>query len=354
MDEQAYWVALSLVNRPFDLRGLLRRFGSVAALFENVDARTRIGAPVTDDPSGALARARQLQQRCRDHGVATWSFGDPRYPRALRASSWPPPVLFAVGRAELLERPAVAIVGSRRCSSYGKWAARSLAAGLSGAGVCVVSGMAFGVDAAAHTGALDGPGGTVAVLGGGPERASPASLARLHSRLVAEQLVISEFAPGTPPRPAHYPRRNRIVAGLARATVVVEAAARSGALITAREALAEGRDVLAVPGPIDSPTSAGTNRLVQEGAIPVTGWRDVMPSLGLVASAGGEESHSLFPTRDPDADRVMDALVSGTAGIDELLERTGFPLAQLRDELLRLRLGGAIRACGGDRYCRSE
>ena len=355
MDELTCWVALSLVNQPFDLRGLLRRHGSVASLFDNVDARKEIGPPLRDDLAGAVERAVAIRACCRDTGVVPWSYPSVEYPRALRELPWPPPVLYSVGDRSPLERPAVAIVGSRRCTGYGRWAARSLARGLSGAGVCVVSGMAFGVDAAAHEGALRGRGGTVAVLGGGPERASPASLGRLYDRLVSEQLVVSEFPPGTTPRARNYPRRNRVVAALSSAILVVEAARRSGALITAREGLAAGRDVLAVPGPIDSATSAGTNQLIREGAVPVTCCADVLEVVGPVAplSQDGSDAAAEAPLDGPDA-RLVDALSAGTTGIDELRIRTGLPLAEIRGGLVRLRLQGAVRACGGDRFCRVE
>ncbi len=354
MDELTYWVALSLVNQPVDLRAMLRRFGRVGTLFENVDARNAIGAPLADDADSTLQDAADIVARCGDLGVHVWSYDSPHYPAPLRTIARPPPVLYAVGRRDPLERPAVAVVGSRRCSGYGRWAARTLGRQLSAAGVCVVSGMAFGVDAEAHDGALRGGGGTVAVLGAGPELASPASLERLYRRIAREQLVLSEFPPGTTPRPAYYPRRNRVVAGLAEAVVVVEAAARSGALITAREALAEGREVMAVPGPIDSATSAGTNRLLVQGAAPVTRVEDVLGVLDErpreddgVVSRGAEAA-------DPGEARLTAALAAGTSGVDELMRRTGMNLVEVRAALLRLRLQGRVRSCGGDRYCRVE
>ena len=354
MDEQACWVALSLVNQPFDLRAMLRRYGRIGTLFDNVDARNAIGRPLADDPDGALRSAEGVIARCGDLGVSAWSYDSPRYPAVLRTIARPPPVLYAVGRRAPLDRPAVALVGSRRCSGYGRWAARTLGRQISAAGVCVVSGMAFGVDAEAHDGALRERGGTIAVLGGGPELASPASLERLYRRIAREQLVLSEFPPGTTPRPAYYPRRNRVVAGLAQAVVVVEAAGRSGALITAREALAEGREVMAVPGPIDSATSAGTNRLLVQGAAPVTGAEDVLGVLeGRPDGGDGGVSGEDAPA-DPAEAQLTAALAAGTSGIDELMRRTGMDLVQVRAALLRLRLQGRVRSCGGDRYCSVE
>jgi DNA processing protein len=337
-----WWVALSLSRRPLEIQPLLERHGSVEMIFERNLQLPGMPSPIRD----LRDRARSVLEACEKHGIVTVSYGDAEYPAVLRTLKHPPPVLYTAGRVGLLRRPAVAVVGSRRCSSYGRWAARTLARGLSRRGICVVSGMAFGIDAAAHEGALEGDGGTVAVLGGGPERSSPASLGHLYSRLREDQLVLSEFAPGTQPRPEFFPRRNRIVAGLSRGVVVVEAARRSGALITAHLALETGKDVFAVPGPIDSPSSAGTNQLIRDGAAPVLGDRDVAETLGLTGLEGSSESDPGGP--------ILDALAASDADLGQLQRRTGLPLTQLRGMLLRLRLHGAVRCLGGDRYQRVE
>ncbi len=340
MGARSCWVALSLSHRPLEIRELLDGHGSVEALFErNLELP---GIPTPADQR--LELADRVQASCRRLGVQIVTFDEATYPAALRSLPQPPPALYAVGDVRLLHRSSVAVVGSRRCSAYGRWAARTLSRGISRGGICVVSGMAFGIDAAAHEGAMEGDGGTIAVLAGGPERSSPASLADLHRRLCRDQLVVSEFAPGTRPRPEFFPRRNRVVAGLSRGVMVVEAARRSGALITARLALETGREVFAVPGPIDSPSSAGVNRLLRDGATPVLGERDVIEAFGLGITDQGP---------DP-AGRVLEALAGGTAHADQLQRRTGLAPAQLRGLLLRMRLHGAIRALGGDRYQRVE
>lgn len=335
-------MALSLSHRPLEIQSLLEPHGSVEMLFERNLQLPGLPSPIRE----LRDRAQGVLEACERLGVTVVSYDDAAYPPALRALQHPPPVLYAVGHLSLLQRPAVAVVGSRRCSSYGRWAARTLARGLSRRGVCVVSGMAFGIDAAAHEGALEGDGGTLAVLGGGPERSSPASLVHLYRRLREDQLVLSEFAPGTRPRPEFFPRRNRIVAGLSRGVVVVEAARRSGALITAHLALETGKEVFAVPGPIDSPSSAGTNQLIRDGAAPVLCDRDVAEALGIV----GLEASSGADPGGP----ILDALAAGAADLGQLHQRTGLPLKQLRGMLLRLRLHGAVRALGGDRYQRVE
>jgi DNA processing protein len=207
----------------------------------------------------------------------------PSFPSALRAIFDAPPGLFLRGRGEpgLLDRPAVAIVGARSCSSYGADVARMLGRELAAAGLVVISGLARGVDGHAHRGALAAGGSTVAVLGCGVDRDYPASHAELASSIEERGLIVSEYAPGIEPAPWRFPARNRIIAGLAQATVVVEARERSGALITADLALEEGREVFAVPGEITSSLSVGSNRLLRSGATPLTGVTDVLEAFGI-------------------------------------------------------------------------
>jgi DNA processing protein len=206
------------------------------------------------------------------------------FPAALHAIFDPPPGLFLRGAAplDLLDRPAVAVVGARACSAYGSHVARTFGRELAAAGLVVVSGMARGVDGEAHRGALDAGGATVAVLGCGIDRDYPAAHAELARRICRDGLVVSEYAPGVEPAPWRFPARNRVVAGLAQATVVVEARERSGALITADLALEEGREVFAVPGEITSALSAGTNALLRLGATAATSPADVLEAFGLV------------------------------------------------------------------------
>jgi len=206
-----------------------------------------------------LGRAEEMGTRVVVHGEAG-------YPGLLYDLVDPPPVLFLRGDPSLLEAPAVTVVGSRRATGYGRRVAATLAGTLARAGVVVASGLAFGVDGAAHRGALSGGGSTFAVLGAGVDHPHPPSNRRLFHRLAQEHLLVSEFLPGEAPRPYHFPKRNRILAALAQAVIVVEAARKSGALITADHALDLGRDVLAVPGPVDRRTSRGTNALLRDGA----------------------------------------------------------------------------------------
>jgi len=263
---------------------------------------------------------------------------DPGFPPLLQAIHDPPPGLFLRGEEEtdLLARPAVAIVGARACSAYGRQIARSLGRELAAAGLVVVSGLARGVDAEAHRGALEASGTTVAVLGCGIDRDYPAANRELARQVAATGLVVSEYAPGVEPAPWRFPARNRIVAGLCAATVVVEARERSGALITADFALEEGREVFAVPGEITSALSAGSNALLRLGATPLTRAEDVLESFGLAAP----ESHAL--ELGPDAAAVLERVREGATGADELVRATALGAAEVAAVLTELELAGAV------------
>jgi DNA processing protein len=253
----------------------------------------------------------------------------------LLASIHDPPVglfLRGAGAPELLSRPAVAIVGARACSGYGASVARSLGRELAHAGLVVVSGLARGVDGEAHRGALEAGGATVAVLGCGIDRDYPAAHRELARRIAETGLIVSEYAPGVEPAPWRFPARNRIVAGLCAATVVVEARERSGALITADLSLEEGREVFAVPGEITAALSHGTNALLKLGATPLTGAADVLACFGLEAEVP--------QTRDGFLD-----LLPATA--DEVAQRTGMTAAEVARTLVELELAGAAVAHDG-------
>jgi len=265
------------------------------------------------------------------------------FPPLLRSIHDPPPGLFLRGdeEPELLSRPAVAIVGARACSGYGASVARGLGRELAAAGLLVVSGLARGIDAEAHRGALEAAGATVAVLGCGIDRDYPAAHAELAARVAAAGLVVSEYAPGVEPAPWRFPARNRIVAGLALAAVVVEARERSGALITADLALEEGREVFAVPGEITSGLSAGTNGLLKLGATPLTSAGDVLASLGVEAAPAGGVAPEGIPAR------LLDLVCEAPAGADELARRTGLDAAAVARALVELELAGLVVADDG-------
>jgi DNA processing protein len=307
------------------------------------------GAHLLERPRSArfhafLAGFDEPAERARLRGLGLRYVGraEPSFPPLLRAIHDPPGLYVrGAGGLELLTRPAVAIVGARACSGYGRAVARSLARDAAGAGLLVVSGLARGIDGEAHRGALDAGGATVAVLGCGVDRDYPASHAELARRVAAEGLIVSEYAPGVEPAPWRFPARNRIVAGLCAATVVVEARERSGALITADFALEEGREVLAVPGEITSRLSAGSNALLRLGAAPLLSVDDVLGVFGLERAAAPPVA-----LEGPGAS-VLAALAEQPGGPDELARRTGLPPAALGAILTELELAGLVAADAG-------
>jgi DNA processing protein len=266
--------------------------------------------------------------------------GTQEYPPLLAQIPDPPGRLWIRGDADLgiLARPAVAIVGARACSGYGRSVARLLATEVASAAVVVVSGLARGIDGEAHRGALAASGVTIAVLGCGVDRDYPAAHAELGRQIVAGGgLVVSEYEPGVEPAPWRFPARNRIIAGLARATVVVEARERSGALITADFALEDGREVLAVPGEITSALSAGTNGLLRQGATPATSAGDVLEAAGVVPERGKTPVPG-----DPAAAGVLAALAGGAGTPDEIARASGLGAGELAAALAMLELAGAV------------
>ena len=263
---------------------------------------------------------------------------DTAYPSLLAAIHDPPPQLYLRGEVEtdVLERPSVAVVGARSCSSYGRAVGRSLGRELAAAGLVVVSGMARGIDGEAHRGALEAGGVTVAVLGCGIDRDYPAAHGELARRICERGLVVSEYEPGVEPAPWRFPARNRIIAGLCRATIVVEARERSGALITADFSLEEGREVLAVPGEITSSLSAGTNALLRLGATPVTCAEDVLEVFGI---APAEPS---VPEVGEAARALLERLRESALTADELVRACGIEAADASAALLELELAGLV------------
>jgi DNA processing protein len=263
------------------------------------------------------------------------SRSSPSFPPLLHAIHDPPAGLFLRGGGELeiLARPAVSIVGARACSGYGSAVARSLGRELAAAGLVVVSGLARGIDAEAHRGALEAGGTTVGVLGCGIDRDYPSAHAELARRVADAGLIVSEYAPGVEPAPWRFPARNRIVAGLCAATVVVEARERSGALITADLAVEEGREVFAVPGEITSSLSSGTNNLLKLGAAPLTSAADVLASFGI-------ESEPARGGRSPFLDHLP-------ATADELARRTGLGADEVARTLVELELEGRVAVHDG-------
>lgn len=360
-DSHAGWIRLTLIPGigGETQRQLLKAFGMPEAIFSASisSLASVIGTTLAERLHGhdcqaeieaALAWARQPGNRL-------LTLADADYPQALLTSADPPILLYAKGRVELLNRPLLAMVGSRNATRQGEANAEAFAAAFSQAGLGVVSGLALGIDAAAHRGALQGPASTVAVIGTGADRIYPARNADL-TRTVAEQgCIISEFALGTPPLTANFPRRNRLIAGLALGCLVVEAAPRSGSLITARLAAEAGREVFAIPGSIHAPQSKGCHALIKQGAKLVESAQDVLEELRWEAAVAplptAADAAAEEPMAGPEA-ALMAALGHDPCNLDTLMARTDLTADALLAMLLPLELDRRVAQLPGGLYQR--
>jgi DNA processing protein len=365
-DARAAWVALATAPGigPARLHALLAvhhtPLGALSApfaLLRTVPGMT--AAAATAVSSASLDQGRRILELIERCGGMALTPDDPEFPSLLKQIPDAPPVLFASGNLSLLGRPAVAIVGSRDHSAYGAEVCRRVAWAAAEAGVVVASGMARGLDAVAHQAAMDAGGGTVGVLGNGLGVIYPAANRRLYQRVAAEGLLLTEFPPGERPNAGSFPRRNRIISGLARVTVVVEAGEGSGALITAGTALDQGREVMAVPGPITSPGSLGCNRLIRDGAAPFLELRDLLDHFpdaerpeGARALASGAALTPLPATLTEAQRSVADLLAGEPALVDELIERSGRGAAELLALLSALEIAGVVEQRAGRRFVR--
>lgn len=317
---------------------------ALARTIPRASAERLLGHESTGEVESALAWAREPGNRI-------LTLADPDYPQRLLDTADPPTLLYVKGRVELLNAPALAVVGSRNATPQGGANAEAFATALANAGLTVVSGLALGIDAAAHRGALRGSGSTIAVIGTGIDRVYPAKNQDLARRIAEEGAIVSEFPLGTPALKENFPRRNRIISGLARGCLVVEAAERSGSLITARLAGEQGRDVFAIPGSIHSPLSKGCHRLIKQGAKLVDDARDILDELGLAAGATGKNAAPL-----PETDAATRALLEGMGfdpcDIDTLAARSGLTAEKLYAMLLQLELDGRVASLPGGRFQR--
>jgi DNA processing protein len=279
------------------------------------------------------------------------------YPPLLRQLPDPPPLLYAQGRVNLLSEPQLAMVGSRNPSASGRQTAIDFARHFGAAGLVITSGLALGIDAASHQGALDAGAGTVAVTGTGLDRVYPASHRELARAIAENGVLVSEFAIGTPPRAENFPRRNRIISGLSLGTLIVEAAVRSGSLITARLALEQGREVFAVPGSIHNPLARGCHRLIREGAKLVETAADVIDELAPLAAACTADAPASSPAEDApvlgdEYRQLLDKMGFDEISIDRLVNNSGLTPAEVSSMLLQLEMGGHVAANQGGRYIR--
>lgn len=342
---------------PVTVRHLLRRFGSAAAALAALPDLARRGGraqPLKVHPRAAAERELAELERLGGRLIA---LTEPDYPQPLAALDDGPPVIAVLGQVQLLSRPAVAIVGARNASANGRLIAGRIARDIGVAGYVVVSGLARGIDAAAHEAALDT--GTVAVVAGGIDVIYPSENETLYRAIAARGAVLAELPPGTVPQARHFPRRNRLISGLSHGVVVVEAALRSGSLITARFALEQGREVFAVPGSPLDPRSAGANGLIREGATLVESAADVLSGLSALRPplSGGEElKFAATPASDAAEQDVvavrpllLELLSPEPVAVDELLRACPFSPAAVQTALLELELAGRVARHPGNR-----
>lgn len=357
-DEAAAWLRLALAPgiRPATVRRLLGVFGlpdrifrlSVARLATVVPepaARALLAAP--DDRLTALIARTVAWLKEPGHHLLT--LADAAYPRALLDLADAPAMLHVHGDPAALQTPALAIVGARNATVQGARDAAAFAGTLSGAGLTVVSGMALGIDAAAHAGALDAAGATVAVVGTGVDVVYPSRHRALAGRIAGHGAIVSEFPLGTPPRAPHFPQRNRLIAALSRGVLVVEAALRSGSLITARLAAELGREVFAMPGSVHAPLSRGCHRLLREGACLVETAQDVLDELGWGTPAHPRKVAAAAPAA---ADALGAALAHDPLSLDAICQRSGLRAEAVAAELFRLEMDGGVERLPGGFYRR--
>ena len=361
----AGWLQLSLTPGlgAASLRAMLKQFGLPQAILQR--KRSELAAFASSDALAALdsAAVREAVGRSLEWalapGRAIVTLADESYPRSLLEIADPPALLYAEGRVELASRAALAVVGSRNASAQGERNAEHFSRALSDAGLGIVSGLALGIDAAAHRGGLAGASSTIAVLGAGIDVAYPRRNAELAAEIARRGLLLSEFPPGAPPAAHHFPRRNRLISGLAQGCLVVEAALASGSLITARAAADQGREVFAIPGSIHSPLSKGCHALIKAGAKLVESAEDVLAELSGFRPSGA--ASTVAPRHEPAAraPRAREGDLLAHMGhdpvdVDSLCSRAGLSAEQVASQLLRLELDGRVASLPGGLYQRLE
>ncbi|HEY3178491.1 MAG TPA: DNA-processing protein DprA [Casimicrobiaceae bacterium] len=355
------WATLALKALPqralFDL---LRILGDPAAVLnasrgelQSIVPKAAVDRLLSPVPSERYNATRAWLEAS-DHELIAWD--DTDYPRALLDIGDAPPVLFHVGRRDLLNRPSIAIVGSRNATPQGIENSRAFAAALADAGITIVSGLAAGIDAAAHEGALDHDGSTIAVVGTGLDRVYPARHRALAHAIALRGALLSEYPPGTPPLKENFPRRNRLLSGLVRGVLVVEATLSSGSLITARLAGEQGRDVFAIPGSIHSPFSKGPHKLIREGAKLVETAQDIIGEIAGAAAApfAAVETSTNNVVREPKHAALLDAIAHDPVDIDTLMARTQMPASDVQAALTALELDGSVASLPGGRWQRVD
>lgn len=356
MDDRKYWVGFNLIKGigAVRMQALIHHFGNMESAWKAAPAdlaAAGLGLKLTERIVQARSQVdlNKIWAKIEAQGIKILTWEDDAYPQRLKEIEQPPPVVYIRGDYLPDDLFAVAIVGTRKVTPYGRQITEELAAYLAGHGITVVSGLARGVDSIAHHTALKAGGRTIGVLGSGVDKIYPPEHRQLAERMVVSGSIVSDYAPGTPPDASNFPPRNRIISGLSLAVVVIEAGETSGALITAEFAAEQGREVFAVPGSILAPQSKGTNKLIQRGALPLLSINDLMQALDLTRMTEHKAARKVIPADETEA-RVMNVLGSQPMHVDEIRNQAEMPIEKVSAALALMELKGMVRQVGGMNY----
>ncbi len=356
MNDKRFWIGFNLVKGigAVRMRALLAYFDSLEEAWAAPPERLQ-EAGLSPKLAASVDKIRagidldQIWSQIEKQGIQILTWDDELYPPRLKEIEQPPPVVYVRGEITLDDHYAVAVVGTRRITPYGRQITDELAAFLAGQGVTVVSGLARGVDAVAHSAALKAGGRTIAVLGSGVDKVYPPEHRQLAEQIMKQGALVSDYAVGAAPEAANFPPRNRIISGLSMATVVVEAGETSGALITAEFAAEQGREVFAVPGNILAPQSKGTNKLIQNGAQPLLSPQDLTQALNLTRAGEFKAARKVLP-KDAIEAQLLGVLGAEPVHVDEIRNQTGLPIEKVSATLTLMELKGMVRQVGGMNY----
>jgi DNA processing protein len=356
MVDKRYWIGFNLIKGigAVRMQALIKHFGDLELAWKAAPidlARAGLGLKLIERIVQARGQVdlEKLWARIEAQGIKILTWEDQAYPERLKEIEQPPPVLYIRGEYLPGDLFAVAIVGTRRATPYGRQITEELAAYLAANRITVISGLARGVDAIAHQTALKAGGRTIAVLGSGVDKIYPPEHRGLAEKMTEHGAIVSDYAPGTPPDASNFPPRNRIISGLSLAVVVIEAGETSGALITAEFAAVQGREVFAVPGSILAPQSKGTNKLIQNGALPLLNVNDLMQALDLTRMGEQKAARKAIPSDETEA-RLMNVLSDQPLHVDEIRNQTELPIEKVSATLALMELKGMVRQVGGMNY----
>ncbi len=356
MDDRKYWIGFNLIKGigAVRMQALVAYFGNLESAWcanaVNL-AEAGLGRRLIERVVQArdTVNLDQVWDKIESQGITVLTWQDESYPSHLKEIDQPPPVLYIRGEYLPDDIFAVAIVGTRRITPYGRQITEEIAAFLAANGITVISGLARGVDSVAHQTALKAGGRTIAVLGSGVDKIYPPEHRGLAEQMMQRGAIVSDYAPGTPPDASNFPPRNRIISGLSLAVVVVEAGETSGALITAEFAAEQGREVFAVPGSILAPQSKGTNKLIQRGALPLLSASDLMQALDLTRMGEQKAARKILPADETEA-RLLNVLGSEPLHVDEIRNQADLPIEKVSAALVLMELKGMVRQVGGMNY----